>query len=233
MTPNELRIPCGSCYDRVRDFGTHSLSTKNEPDSNEPSDLGRDAGGVSGEISDEEAARLWAELLCGANPHGLAAFDRLYNYFLPAVFRYCRSRLGDSHLAEDVANTVFVRLLESRPVLRTSFVGLLLGTARNLCATELAGQRRIRASDPERSDPNEADPSSAMESRDRHAALADCLDRLPESDQTLVLLRHGEGLTYSQISGILGLRVAFSTLTRRLRAIEAKLRRCLKDKNIF
>ncbi len=223
----------GSCYDGVRDFGTDSVSTSNEPDTGQPNDLGGSAGEVPEAISDQEAARLWAKFLDGANPRGLAAFDRLYQHFLPAVFRYCRYHLGDAHQAEDVAGTVFVRLLDSRPTLRTSFIGLLLGTARNLCATELAAKRRIRVSDSERPHPDVADPTREMERRDTHAALADCLDRLPESDQTLILLRHGEGLTYSQISDILGLRVAFSTLTRRLRAIEAKLRRCLKEKNVF
>ncbi len=222
-----------SWYDRVRHLGTHSLSSENDPHTTRTDGLGGDAEGVSGTICDGEAARLWAEFLDDADPRGPAAFDRLYNHFLPVVFRYCRSRLGDAHLAEDVANTVFVRLLEARPVLRSSFVGLLLGTARNVCVTEMAVQRRTRASDSERHDDKAVEPDGEMARRDTHAALADCLDRLSDSDQTLVLLRHGEGLTYAQISDVLGLRVVFSTLTRRLRAIESKLRRCLKEKNIL
>jgi RNA polymerase sigma-70 factor, ECF subfamily len=211
----------------------HSLTSDSEPRTNQTGDAASDARRPSDTISDEEAACLWAEFLGDANPRGLGAFERLYDHFLPTVFRFCRSRLRDVHLAEDVAHTVFVRLMESRPTIRTSFIGLLLVTARNLCATELAARHRSRMMKPELLDADAAEPGHELEGRDTHAALADCLDRLPESDQTLVLLRHGEGLTHAQISDILGLRVAFSTLTRRLRAVVAKLRRCLKEKNIF
>ncbi len=68
-------------------------------------------------ISEAEAARFWAQFLQQDNTHGLAAFDHVYKHFLPAVSRYCRFRLGDSHQAEDTAHAVFIRLLEKRPVL--------------------------------------------------------------------------------------------------------------------
>ncbi len=60
------------------------------------------------------------------------------------------------------------------------------------------------------------DAVPAIERRDTRIALAECLSRLSEPDQTLVVLRHGEGLTYRQIREVLGLRAAFSTLQRRL-----------------
>lgn len=197
------------------------MSGKSEPHSNRSGD--------SDGISDDEAARLWAEFLQGANPSGLAAFDRLYQHFLPMVFRYCRSRLRDLHQAEDVANTVFVRLLETKPALRSSFIGLLLGTARNMCATERARRMPIGQA------PDEAvrDAVPDIERRDTRVALAECMSRLSERDQTLVVLRHGEGLTYRQIRDVLDVRSAFSTLQRRLIGVLAILRRCLKEKNIF
>lgn len=197
------------------------MSSEGEPGSEHTTDLGG--------ISDEEAARLWAEFLEGANPHALTAFDRLYQHFLPVVFRYCRSRLRDIHNAEDVANTVFVRLLETRPLLRSSFVGLLLGTARNLCATEL-GKRKPVDDAPI---PTQHEAMEEVELRDTWIALADCLSRLPERDQALVILRCGQGLTFRQIRDVLGSGAVISTLTRRLASVMAKLRACLKEKNIF
>ena len=184
-------------------------------------------------IHDKEAARLWREFLRADSPHGLAAFERLYAGFAPAVVRYCRSRLRDAHLAEDVAHTVFVRLLETRPPLKSSFTGLVLRTARNLCVTAMAQQTSPRTAplDP-RKDP-ESEPGDRLEEQERHTALADCLQRLSEPEQTLVVLHDGEGLTYRQIAEVLGLRTALSTFTRRLRRIRDALLRCLKEKRIF
>ena len=185
-------------------------------------------------MSDEEAVRLWETFLDGANPRAFAAFDRLYAAFLPTVIRYCNSRLRDVHLAEDVAHAVFVRLLEARPVLESSFIGLLFRIARSTCAAEFAKQTSQQPLPVEPPDRSESDPGYELEQRDTRAALADCLDRLPERDRTLVALRHGEGLTYRQIREVLrSIRDASSTFTRRLRRIKDQLLRCLKEKIIF
>ena len=87
-------------------------------------DANLEVGAGAGAISDDEAGRLWGELFRDREGAGLAAFDRLYERFLPVVLRYCRFRVRDAHLAEDVADTVFVRLLETRPAVKSSFVGL-------------------------------------------------------------------------------------------------------------
>ncbi len=127
---------------------------------------------TTGSISDEEAVRLWQTYLTGGNPQGLAAFDQLYVNLLPVVVRYCRFHLRDVHLAEDVAHAVFVRLLETRPVLKSSFTGLLLRTARNMCASELGRQRPGEPVPLESLTQPDADPSGELERRDDHAAVA-------------------------------------------------------------
>ncbi len=142
-------------------------------------------------VSDNEAARLWHTFLTGGNPQGLAAFDQLYVSLLPVVVGYCRFHSRDAHLAEDVAHAVFVRLLETRLVLKSSFTGLLLRTARNMCASELGRQRPGEPVPLESLTQPDADPSGALERQDDHAALADALDRLPERSRTLVILRQG------------------------------------------
>lgn len=180
-------------------------------------------------VSDDEAGRLWDAFLEGDRPQGFEAFERLYLGLLPIVLRYCRFRLRDPHRAEDAAETVFVRLLERRPQVRSSFIGLLLRTARNICNSAVTKPHLHPVPDVSISQ----DPTHAMEESERSAALAECLSRLSERSQALVVLRHGEGLTYRQIREVLGLGAAFSTLSRRLKALLAKLRRCLEEKNIF
>jgi len=184
-------------------------------------------------LRDQDATELWGNFLDGLGADSFTAFDRLYAAFLPMVIRYCRFRLRDAHLAEDIANAAFVRLLENRPVLKSSFIGLLLRTARNLCASETSRKPLGRPMPAEPASPSEAEPGHELERQDAHAALADCLDRLPEPDRTLVVLHHGEGLTYREISDVLGQRVALSTFTRRLKRIKDQLLRCLREKSIF
>lgn len=185
------------------------------------------------DIADEEAARLWDQYLAGAGPTSDAAFERLYRAFLPRTIRFFRSRLRDSERAEGVANAVFIRLLEAKPVLKSSFKGLVFRIARNICAAELATRPGRQVIPFNARGGTDAAPESDLEQRDVHAALAECLDRLPEPDRALVVLHHGEGLTYRQIADCLGRRVAFSTFTRRLKRIKEQLRRCLKEKNIL
>ncbi|MHC4094260.1 MAG: RNA polymerase sigma factor [Planctomycetota bacterium] len=194
---------------------------------------GPDPSCKRGETSDEDAARLWAIFLESTDPRSFDAFDRLYSAFFPTVVRYAALQLRDAHLAEDVANAVFVRLLETKPLLRSSFIGLLLRSARNACASEAARRSLRQAAPCEPEDSIEADPGRNLEQRDRDAALTDCLDRLSDPDRTLAVLHHGAGLTYRQIGDVLGQRVALSTFTRRLKRIKGQLLRCLKEKKIF
>ena len=180
-------------------------------------------------ISDSEAAQLWATFLSQDDPRGFAAFDRLYTAFLPMVLRYCRFRLGDAHRGEDVANAVFVRLLDKKPTIRSSFIGLLLRTARRMCDSEKvkpkAGQLMT--------DPPRQDATDHIEQREQSTALAECLSRLGEQDRMLVVLRFGEGLSYRQIREVMEEKLALSTFTRRVKRILPKLRQCLKEKKVF
>ena len=205
-----------------------------EPERQLPGERGR-------VLTDEEAARLWGKFLAGSDANANAAFEKLYDRFLSLVIRFCRFRLGDMHAAEDAADAVFVRLLETRPTVKSSFIGLLLGTARNVCATEPPRRHPSSAATPAPPARDrladgpavEDDQANEIERLDVSTALADCIARLPERDRTLVALRYGEDLTYRQIRDVLGERVALSSLSRQLEAIKARLRRCLKEKSIF
>lgn len=182
--------------------------------------------------SNAEAARLWHRFLAGSNPHGSAAFDRLYETFRPVLLRFCRVLLRDSHLAEDATDTVFVRLLESRPAIKSSFTALLYRTARNVCATERSKYPLVD----ERRQPTNADPEVGGQDEDALDALTECLERLCDADRTVVILHDAQGLSFREIREIreaTGLRAVLSTLSRRLKQIRTALRRCLKEKNIF
>ena len=207
--------------------------TKDGPDSvGMEMEAGKGQDDKVGIVSDEEAARLWSTFMNAAEPRGWVDFDRLYEHFVPVVYRYCRYRLRDHHWAEDVANTVFVRLLEQHsrgaaPVLRGSFVGFVLAIARNLCTTELS--RKTRASDVDQMlVSHQESPAELIERQEELDALDVCLSRLSKAEHELLYLRYRERLTLRAIGQVVG-RVE-STVNRRLEKSLAKLRRCLDEK---
>ena len=195
------------------------------------------------ELPDGAAERLWAEF---CRQGDVDALERLYESLRPQTLRYCRSVLGDAHLAEDVVHTAFARLLARRPPARSDFKRLLLATARNLCRDELRRRRRqsdlIRslsdsspdATAPGASGPARApDPAEAVEAQEALSALRDCLMQLDERDRSLIVLTVAEGESNRAAAHILDWPAADHTITRCIKSIKDKLLRCLKKKGIF
>src|SRR5512136_1961103 len=60
--------------------------------------------------SDEMTGSTEMEGLRALDPQ---AFSAVYTQYFPVVYRFARYRLGDEHQAEDIANDVFIRLLEA------------------------------------------------------------------------------------------------------------------------
>lgn len=184
-------------------------------------------------MSDEEAARLWQAFCQGGNPVSADALGRLYEAYLPEVFRYCRALLRDEQRASELAQQVFVRILQSRnrPALRSTVKALVLCVARNLCLTDLAHPALIlglNAFD-SKVEPQE---DYALVREEEFDTLEECMARLPELERSIVALHHGEGLPYREIQDILGLEVSASWFTRHLTKAMDVLRRCLKEKGL-
>ena len=106
-----------------------------------------------------------------------AQYDKLY--------RYCYFQCKDVQAAEDVVQETFLRWLEHYPGQKErEAIPTLYTIARNLCV-DLARQRThlpLRESDRQTPDPT----GDWAEKWDLERVLA----RLPQEDQTLLLLRH-------------------------------------------
>ena len=79
---------------------------------------------------DEESA-----LLERVRAYDREAISEVYDRYSPRIYNYLYHRLGNAHLAEDLAATVFVRMLEAirtSRAWRTSFSGWLYRIAHNL-----------------------------------------------------------------------------------------------------
>jgi RNA polymerase sigma-70 factor, ECF subfamily len=135
-------------------------------------------------------------------------FDSIFEELYPSLFRYLHRLTGDGDVAEDIAQEAFVRLLrqelpesEVRPWLFTVAMNLVRDRARKserrqrLLTTAPSLVSRIRL------------PDEDLERTERIAAVRDVLDRLPDRDRQLLLMRE-EGFKYDEIARVVGVAPA-------------------------
>jgi RNA polymerase sigma-70 factor (ECF subfamily) len=140
----------------------------------------------------------------------LQAFEELYGWLKPRLFRYILSRVMDRGRGEDLLQEVFLQIHRSRrtflpgnPLLAWAF-----GVARHVCLMDLRQRRRRAAHEILADDflPELAVSSEAESFADRQV-LAKALGLLPEDSREALVLHQLEGLSFKEIAGILGISV--------------------------
>lgn len=135
-------------------------------------------------------------------------FDSLFERLYPSLLRYLNRLTGDQDVAEDIAQEAFVRLLrqsleehEVRPWLFTVATNLVRDTARKAERRQrlLSGAPKLVTPLPQ--------PDEAVERLETVASVRRALDRIPERDQQLLLMRE-EGFKYDEIAAVVGVAPA-------------------------
>lgn len=133
-----------------------------------------------------------------------AVFQRLY----PSLFRYLQRLTGDEDVAEDLAQETFVRLLrqtipedEVRPWIFTVAMNLVRDRAR-----KTDRRQRLLSTAPELVTRPPL-PDEDVERAERIGRVRGVLDRLPERDRQLLLMRE-EGFKYEEIARVVGVAPA-------------------------
>lgn len=162
----------------------------------------------------------------------LVRFRRLCAVHQDRVFTYARYLLGNAEDAEDVTQEVLVRLWDrGRDLAPEGLPAWLTRVTRNACL-DLLRQRRHRplpGIDPEAVErledpaPGPGERTEAMELR-RHLQAG--LQRLPEVQRSIVVLREVEGLAYEEIAR--ALELPLNTVKVYLHRGRAHLRRELE-----
>lgn len=162
-----------------------------------------------------------------------AAWDEIVNRFAPLVWSVCRRYRLSRPDADDVGQSVWLRLVERLPNLRepAALPGWLATTTQRECLRILrAAGRRERVERDIRGEEIPADPDSTMVERrllveERAAALRDAFGQLPVRCQRLLsLLAQDPPCSYAQISGELHMPVG-GIGPSRARCLD-RLRRC-------
>lgn len=146
-----------------------------------------------------------------------ADWAEVYRTSFADLVRYLYRKVWDEDRAQDLAQEVFVRVLDDRPDNPKAW---LFSVAANLARDEVRKViRRRRHLTLIRAESEEADPApdpvDVMDAREKRAAAQDALEQLSERDREVLLLWDA-GLDYREIAEQTGLAVGAigTTLSR-------------------
>ncbi|MBI3724073.1 sigma-70 family RNA polymerase sigma factor [bacterium] len=178
-----------------------------------------------------EKAEGEARLIARARSGEAAAFEEIVRVHSDAVFRVVAGHLGSSE-AEDASQEVFLqvhrglRAFEGRSLLST----WIFRIATNVALKRLRRKRRRPSSRSiEEGEAVAADgpaPEAGLDSSELRAVLLRALDRLPEEQRAVVVLRGIEGLPFEEVARVLG--IVRPTAESRMARAKEKLRSLLR-----
>ena len=145
------------------------------------------------------------------------SFTELCRRYYPAMVAIAHSVLGDRHLAEDAAQETFAKAAVKLPQLRqkTKFAGWLATICRNEARDMARRANGVQTTD-------EFSAIAAKSERDDSGdAVRQAMNKLSAPARELVFLRYYDGLSYEQISAVLG--ISEQVINGRLRRAKRKM----------
>ena len=154
----------------------------------------------------------------------ISSFEKLVIKYKENITNMIYQFIGDKEEAEDLAIEVFLRVYQARGKYkpRAKFTTWLYKIATNLCLDEIRKKTKLHTVSLSKSIPIEegkeeeliekiADPSPSpqkiLEEREKNALVREAINSLPARQRIATILRIYEGLSYKEISKILGCSV--------------------------
>lgn len=134
-----------------------------------------------------------------------SAFETLFTRYYNQVYRVLYRLTGTREAAEDLAQETFLTLYDNPPRLEvgTSLAAWLCRVALNRGYNALRGERRAALRIERAAETiGESDPQAEALRSEERARVRASLERLPERQSKLLLLRHA-GLSYAEIAAVL------------------------------
>lgn len=151
--------------------------------------------------------------------------ERLVNTYADLILRLSYTYLSHTHDAQDICQTVFLKLIERRPAFASSEheKAWIIRTAVNLCKDHLkSGWRRATVA----LDAAEAVPAPAEE----EGSLLSAVNLLPPKYRTVIYLYYYEGYAAREIAQLLGEKPA--TVSTQLNRGRQQLRTLLESEGM-
>lgn len=155
-------------------------------------------------------------------------FKTLVERYEKPIFRVAWNILQEGHLAEDIAQDVFLtafKKLKSFDPSRSRFSTWLFTIARRKCLNALRKKReRSLTGIPEGADTRT--PADCYREREYSDLLDRELEQMPAAQKTAFILAEVEGLSYQDIAAIEGIRLG--TVKSRINRARERLKRVLQ-----
>ena len=150
------------------------------------------------------------------------SFNTLCERYYPALTAIAHAVLGDRHLAEDAAQEAFAKAVRNLGKLRhtAQFVPWLSTICRNIARDMVRNNDKLYFT-------RDVPPHAAADRRnDVSGIVREAINHLPDSKRALVYLRFYDGMTYEEISAVLG--ISKQAINGRLRRAKKSIARYLK-----
>ncbi len=167
-------------------------------------------------MSDREDIQVIDAVLSGKTE----SFTRIIEKYQNMVFRYVYNRFNDMDEAQDMTQEIFIMALEALPSFRreSKFSTWLYSIMVNYCRNYFKKKRRqqtfslnlVKGEDEYQIDlPDSREtPEDDVVADDSLRIMKDELARLPEDYRDILVLRDIDGLSYNEISEILGIQLS-------------------------
>ena len=152
------------------------------------------------------------------------SFTELCRRYYPAMVAIAHSLIGDRHLAEDVAQQAFAKAAVKLPQLKrkSQFAGWLAAICRNAARDMARGREKLAGNVDLSAVAGESDHDGTAE------AVREALSRLSAPAREVIFLRFYDGLSYEQISAVLG--ISEQAINGRLRRAKKKMAEHLRHR---
>ena len=175
----------------------------------------------------------WGQLALKAI-HDEQAFTELYAYFFPRVYQYLLKKTQDSHLADELVETTFIRMyqhLSQYDPEKGAFSTWLFRIATNVLSKHY-GSKAVTMQLPweenfDPAAPEQETPEKQTLTKERSAELRDAMLKLPERQRQILEMTYWLEMKSNEIADVLGMapssvRVALKQARDRLRELLAE-----------
>ena len=177
---------------------------------------------------DKDDVQLIHNILSGDDE----AFSTLVQRYQKSVHALAWRKIGDFHYAEEITQDTFLQAYEKLPTLknRNQFAGWLYVITNNLCtdwlrkkrpALQSLGDASVKAIDKLTYERYVLEQREIEATERRHEIVKQLLEKLPESERTVVTLYYLGEMTTKEIGKFLG--VSVNTITSRLQRARERL----------
>ncbi len=144
-------------------------------------------------------------------------FTELCRRYYPAMVAIAHSILGDRHLAEDAAQQAFAKAAVKLPQLKkeSRFAGWLAVICRNVAKDMARRTENLRTTDVLSTIAAKSNDDDTTET------VREAISKLSASARELIFLRYYDGMSYEQISAVLG--ISEQAVSGRMRRAKKKM----------